>query len=224
MSMKDKNAGRIRIQCSVMKESRSCTNSTAFYLDEIVEAALSGLSEKLAKPDAMEAFVKAYNAERARLASDTSEKIKILDRQIDELAEKQKKTWADYDSGIFDGRIANERLMNIKEELESLNRRKADLPKLPSVVAIHPATVAKFYSYIEELSKTYALKIDENNREAAEAIRKLGDRITITPTEHGTDIHIEGLLGLLIDASTFNHELGGLMVAEEGFEPPTQGL
>ena len=224
MSMKDKNAGRIRIQCSTMKESRSCSNTSAFYLDEIVESTLGGLTEKLAKPAAMEALIKAYNLERSRLTSDTHEKLKIFDRQIGELLETKKKTWADYDSGIFDGRIANERLLKIDEELKCLESKKNELPKLPDVVAIHPATISKFRRHIEELSKTYALKIDENNREAAEAIRKLVHKITITPTDKGTDIHIEGLLGLLIDASTFNNDLGGLMVAGEGLEPPTRGL
>jgi site-specific DNA recombinase len=61
----------------------------------------------------------------------------------------------------------------------------------------------------------------------ATAIRRLVNKITVTPTEAGeagTDIKIDGLLGLLVDQGQFSSSLGGLMVAEEGFEPPTQGL
>ena len=84
--------------------------------------------------------------------------------------------------------------------------------------------MARFLTHVEQLSKLYAVQIDEDNREAAEAIRRLINKITVTPTEAGADIKIDGLLGLLVDQGQFSSSLGGLMVAEEGFEPPTQGL
>lgn len=224
MSMKDKNKGRLRIQCSVMKESRSCTNTSAYYLDEIVEAALDGLREQLHETNAMAQLVKAYNTERTRLAAEAIEKTRILDKQIADLNERKEKTWRDYDADILDGRAANERLVRIMDEIEALEKKKAALPALPETVVLHPAAVSRFRAYVDELAKHYAAQITEENREAATAIRRLVDRITITPKEDGTDVKIEGLLGLLLDAATPNKMSGGLMVAEEGFEPPTQGL
>lgn len=201
MSMKDKSKGRIRMQCSTMKESRSCSNTSAYYLDEIVEAALSGLREQLHHTDAMARLVKAYNAERTRLAADTIEKTRIIDRQIAELNERQARIWRDYDSGIFDGTIANERLKSIKAEIASLEEKRAVLPSVPETVALHPAAIERFRSYVDEISRIYAVQITEGNVEAANAIRRLIDRITITPTVDGADIRIEGLLGLLVEAT-----------------------
>ncbi|WP_374828203.1 recombinase family protein [Mycoplana dimorpha] len=223
MSMKDKSKGRIRVQCSVMKESRSCTNTSAYYLDEIVDAALSGLREQLQKTDAMAQLLKAYNSERTRLAAETIERIKIVDKQIIDLNERQARIWRDYDAGLFDGSIANERLTRIKAEIATLEEAKAALPPVPETVALHPAAIERFRRYVDEISKIYAVQITDENLEAANAIRRLIDQITITPTVDGTDIKIEGLLGLLVEAST-RPVLGGIVVAEEGFEPPTQGL
>ena len=224
MSMKDKSKGRIRIQCSTMKESRSCSNTRAFYLDEITEAALDGLAEKLSAPAAMEQLVKSYNSERARLAADVIEKRKVIDKQLGLLKVKEDKLWSDYDSGILDGRIANDRIMNVKREMDELEVKKASIPPAPETITLHPGSMARFLTHVEQLSKLYAVQIDEDNREAAEAIRRLINKITVTPTEAGTDIKIDGLLGLLVDQPQFSSSVGGLMVAEEGFEPPTQGL
>ena len=68
--------------------------------------------------------------------------------------------------------------------------------------------MARFLTHVEQLSKLYAVQIDEANREAAEAIRRLINRITVTPTETGTDITIDGLLGLLGDQGNFHLRRG----------------
>ena len=224
MSMKDKNKGRIRMQCSVMKESRSCKNTSAYYLDEIAEAALGGLHDQLNKPELMKQLIKSYNNERNQLAGDTIENAKILDRKIEALLAKKERLWADYDAEIIDGRIASERIMKIDAEVEALTQQKNELPSLPDTVAIHPSSVARFRDYTEQLSKTYAVQISEKNREAATAIRRLIERITITPTDTGTDVRIDGLLGLLASAANHTPNVGGLVVAGEGLEPPTRGL
>ena len=224
MSMKDNNKGRIRMQCSVMKESRSCKNTSAYYLDEIAEAALGGLHDQLNKPELMKQLIKSYNNERNQLAGDAIEKAKILDRKIEALTVREEKLWADYDADIIDGKIANERILKIKAEIEALNQQKSELPSMPDAVAIHPSSVTRFREYIEQLSKTYAVQISEENREAATAIRRLIEKITITPTDTGTDVRIDGLLGLLASAANHTPNLGGLVVAGEGLEPPTRGL
>lgn len=214
MSMKDNNKGRIRVQCSTMKESRSCTNTSAYYLDEIIEATLDGLREQLHATDAMKQLVKAYNSERMRLAAEAIEKARILDKQISGLEERKERTWRDYDDNVLDGRIANERLLRITDEITALEEKKAALPALPETVVLHPAAVSRFQAYVDEMAKHYSVQITEDNREAATAIRRLVDRITITPKDNGTDIKIEGLLGLLVEAASSGKALGGMMVAE----------
>lgn len=135
---------------------------------------------------------------------------------------KEDKLWSDYDSGILDGRIANDRIMNVKREMDELEVKKASIPPAPETITLHPGSMARFLTHVELLSKLYAVKINEDNREAAAAIRRLVNRITVTPTEAGTDIKIDGLLGLLVDRGQFSSSLRGLMVAEEGFgQSPT---
>tara|TARA_Y100000815_G_scaffold114910_1_gene103821 strand:+ start:1874 stop:2518 length:645 start_codon:yes stop_codon:yes gene_type:complete len=141
MSMKDKSKGRIRIQCSTMKESRSCSNTRAFYLDEIAEAALDGFAEKLSAPAAMEQFVKSYNSERTRLAADVIEKRRVIDKQLGLLKMKEDKLWSDYDGGILEGRIANDRIMNVKREMDELEVKKP-LPRKPSPCTLAPWRVS----------------------------------------------------------------------------------
>lgn len=227
MSMKDQSKGRIRVQCSVMKESRSCTNTSAYYLDEIVEATLDGLKEQLNRTEVLSEMIKAYNSERSRLAAETSEKTRILDKQISDLKLNESRLWADYNDGKFEAGLANERLMIIRGGLKDLEGKKQALPPLPQSVALHPSTVKKFAAFIEDMTSMYSIQITEENRDAAEAIRKLVDEIVITPEQFGTHVEIKGLVGLLVDATKSNiraPELGGIVVAGEGLEPPTRGL
>ena len=224
MSVKDKYKSRRRIQCSTMKESRSCDNTSAYYLDEIVEASLSGLKDQLSKPEMLSKLIKSYNSERTLLASEAIEKTKIVDHKIDILSNKEEKIWADYDLGHFDPALANERIQKIRGEMEILKEQKEALPSVPETVSIHPSTVAHFKQYIDQLTKTFADQVTDENREAATAIRRLIDKITITPTKDGTDVQIDGLLGILASAAQQDPILGGLVVAGEGLEPPTRGL
>lgn len=60
----------------------------------------------------------------------------------------------------------------------------------------------------------------------ASALRQLIETVTIGETSAGQmEIAITGRLRALIEAPTLKRRLsGGTVVAEEGFEPPTQGL
>ena len=128
MSIKDKYKSRRRIQCSTMKESRSCDNTSAYYLDEIVEACLSGLKDHLNRPEMLSKLLKSYNAERTLLASEVIEKTKIVDHKIDLLSKKVEKIWADYDLGHFDPALANERIKKSEVRLKLLRNKKRHCP------------------------------------------------------------------------------------------------
>ena len=227
MSMKDQSSGRIRMQCSTMKESRSCVNSSAYYLDEIVETTLAGLKDQLSQTKALAEMIKGYNSERSRLAGETIEQTRIVDKQIAELKQRETRLWADYEKGVLDGVLANERILGIRNEIGDLEEKKRALPSLPETVVLHPSSVKKFAVFVDDMASMYAVQITDENREAAMAIRKLVDAIIITPQEFGTHIEIKGLIGLLVEAANrASHapKLGGIVVAGEGLEPPTRGL
>ena len=43
LAMKDRDHGKIRIQCSTMKEAGTCSNRKTFYMDDIEKSVLAGL-------------------------------------------------------------------------------------------------------------------------------------------------------------------------------------
>ncbi|WP_442793847.1 recombinase family protein [Pannonibacter sp. SL95] len=229
LSMKDKSNGRIRVQCSTMKESRSCDNRSAFYLDELVEAAFGGLRQHLKQPDLIVEVVKAYNVERTRLAEDTVEQVRILEKKLGILRAREKRVWDDYDAGMFGAEIANPRLADIRAEIKAIEAELVALPPLPENVAVHPGAIKEFARYVEELLQTFHIQITDENREAAEAARKLVQKVVVTPTDTGTEVEVFGAVGLLVEATkdlsdSNDNRLGGMVVAEEGLEPPTRGL
>lgn len=227
LSMKDKSAGRIRVQCSTMKESSSCSNRSTVYLDDLLDVALSGLSEQLKQPKLLESMVKAFNAERLRLSQDTAEKHRILEKKLATLNEQQARLWQDYDSGLFGADIAGPRLSALAESIKATEREVASLPSMPENVALHPGSVHLFASHVDGLLRSFDVQITDANRDAAEAVRKLLDKVVVTPSPEGFDVEVHGTIGLLIGAAesaVSRGLLGGTMVAEEGLEPPTRGL
>ncbi len=229
MSMKDKSRGRIRVQCSTMKESGSCDNRSSYYLDDLVEASLGGLKDRLTHPQALAVMVKAYNEERIKLAGDTAEKRRILGKKLEVLQTREKRIWDDYEGGLFDASIAGPRLAELKLQIQQLETEMGELPAIPVNVVLHPGSISAFAKHIDALLHSFEVQITDENREAAEAARTLIDKVVVTPSAMGTNVEIFGIVGHLIAAtknsrSGIEKMLGGTLVAEEGLEPPTRGL
>lgn len=103
----------------------------------------------------------------------------------------------------------------------------ASLPSMPENVALHPGSAKLFASFIDDLLRSFDVQITDANRDAAEAVRKLLDKVVVTPSSEGFNVEVHGTIGLLIRATESAMSrglLGGTLVAEDGFEPPTQGL
>ncbi len=67
--LKDRDSKGRRIYCTRMREGGGCTNTRAFYLDEIERRVLAGLEAQLRDPRAIERFLHTYTEERKRLAA-----------------------------------------------------------------------------------------------------------------------------------------------------------
>lgn len=220
LSMKDKSAGRIRVQCSTMKESGSCSNRSTVYLDDLIDVALGGLSEQLKQPRLLESMVKAFNAERLRLTQDTSEKHRILEKKLAALKEQQSRLWKDYDSGLFAADIAGPRLSVLAESIKAAEREVATLTPMPENVTLHPGSVKLFASHVDNLLGSFDVQITDANRDAADAVRRLLEKVVVTPSPEGFDVEVHGTIGLLIGAAEsakVRRLLGGTLVAEVGF-------
>jgi site-specific DNA recombinase len=70
--------GTMRIRCSAVRESGSCSNRRIVYLRDVERAVLNGMQEELKDPRLIEAYARNYNEERQRLAaSSTSTRTKL---------------------------------------------------------------------------------------------------------------------------------------------------
>jgi site-specific DNA recombinase len=62
---------RVRVQCSALRESSSCSHGRRYYLEAIENVVNDGLRSELRNPKLIAEYVKTYHEERRRLASGT---------------------------------------------------------------------------------------------------------------------------------------------------------
>lgn len=94
----------------------------------------------------------------------------------------------------------------------------------------HPAAIARYQSYVENLSQAFDDGISPDNADAAAAIRDLVEKVVVGhDTDGKLELRVHGRLAALTEAPNLYPNMriaasGGTVVAEEGLEPPTQGL
>jgi hypothetical protein len=64
--------GRVRVQCSALRESGNCSHSRRYYLEAIEEVVVHGLRAELRDPKLIAEYVKTYHEEKRRLAAATA--------------------------------------------------------------------------------------------------------------------------------------------------------
>jgi site-specific DNA recombinase len=74
-----------RMQCSAFRESGVCSNGRKVSRQAIETLVFEGLREELANPEAIAEYVRTYNAERRRLAKESGDREKHLQRRNGEL-------------------------------------------------------------------------------------------------------------------------------------------
>ena len=88
----------------------------------------------------------------------------------------------------------------------------------------------RYEEQLESLQNVLAEGMRSDDRECAEAIRELVETVTVyrDSSEPGADeIEIAGRLNSILGYRAYPNgvkRVWGVVVAEEGFEPPTQGL
>ena len=95
-----------------------------------------------------------------------------------------------------------------------------------AVITLHPGAVSSYVRDVQRLEEINGdLAYDASA--AAAVIRSMIVTVTIVPTPAGKPgITARGTLNRLLDPALFHDGvyLGGRLVAEDGFEPPTRGL
>ena len=97
-------------------------------------------------------------------------------------------------------------------------------------IGLHPAMLARYEEQLTRLQAAVAGGIRDGDTECSEALRDLVETVTVfrnRTRSGGVQVEISGRLTALLGERAYPNKVRGVwgkMVAEEGFEPQTQGL
>ena len=226
--------GKSRVRCSAVRESGACTNRRILYLVNVEHAVLSGLSDHLSNPWLIDEYVDAYNAERRRLSQTGSQDMARLQTKREALVAEMERVKRAYLRGLLDEAEADAEIPRVRSELQDVEERLALAGSTPDVIALQPATIARYRRSTANLIATledHARSRDGSRSSGSQAVadlRRLIETVTIIPDgpRLGFEVEVRGRLDELVRENPMYEvpERGERMVAREGFEPPTQGL
>lgn len=226
MSVHDRDEqGRARVRCSTVRESGTCTNRRVILAEKIERTVVDGLRDQLRDPRLIEIYVRNYNDERRRLkAATTRDRNKIANR-LGIIEREHDRLLNGYIKGVVDEKEAEARIPALKQERNALRAELAAADQDDVVVALHPGLVDQYLSEISRLAAMISGDGGSPDQELFEAARSLIESVTVFPhgPRKGFEVEVKGRLAALIGGEAFP-ACGRRMVAEEGFEPPTQGL
>lgn len=222
-------SGRIRIRCSAATESGICPDPKTFYLDTVEAAVLNGLTTELRHPGVIAEYVRTYQAKRKRLTAEASRNRVRLERRLGELNREIDRLVDAIAKGQGDPAVLGPKSTLLDGERKKL---AAELGEAPSeeVVSLHPAMLARYEEQLTRLQAALADGIRDGDTECSKAIRDLVETVTVfrdNSRAGGVQVEVSGRLTALLGERAYPNRVRGVwgkMVAEEGFEPPTQGL
>nr|WP_183871203.1 recombinase family protein [Rhizobium sp. BK491] len=222
MSMHDRQGDAIRIRCSRSIESGTCENKRRYRLDKIEAAVVAGLRTQMLHPDLLTEYVRVYREERRDEAAKAARERSSLERRLSDVSSQMDRLLQAMARGILPIEAVEAQFKPLEAEKAQLAAELAVVPQ-STAVELHPHAVTQYRKAVEDLSGRLSDLDQHADAEALASFRALVDRVVIhdTPTG-GVEAEVISRLSALIG----NHAdmLGGRVVAEEGFEPPTQGL
>ncbi|MDX0232906.1 recombinase family protein [Sinorhizobium meliloti] len=211
-----------RIQCSTYRESRSCTNGARYYIEKIERQVLDSLRIQFADTAIIDEYVRAYREERRRVEAESRRNRSSSEKSLAEAKAGITRIVDRIAKGLIDDNEASALLQPLRQERDRLERELTASEAPSNVIELHPQAVKRFRENVEHLADIVATKTGTVDVGAASAFRHLVAAVIVHPRGKGEPytIQIKGYLSSLIDSTLSAKSL----VAEEGFEPPTQGL
>ena len=224
MAVHDRRGTAIRIKCATAVESGTCDHTGSARLDHIEGAILGQLGESLADRVYLEAYVAAYRDERARMNGGPSRDIPAMERKLVKAQADHGRLVDLVVRGVVEGRDAENRIRTLKQEVKEAEAALAHTLSDDATLEVAPDAHERFARSIGALSERLRDPDPTFDRDAMEVLRHLIDRIVVHPkSDDGLNqIEVEGNLSALI--APIPGGRGGVVVAEEGLEPPTRGL
>lgn len=215
LTMHDRRGGAIRVTCSTAKESGSCDNRRRYRLDKIERAVVDAVVARLREPDAVRSWLETVQAE----ARDASKARTKAERALAAAQGKLDRLQMNLVDGRIDASFFDRQVGPIRADVQAA-RELLDRAPSAQVVTLHPSAMAEMTELLSVLAEHLPDLNPREDRAMFDAFRSLIKRIVIHDRE---DNHIDcEIIG------TVTPLLGGKprvsVVAEEGFEPPTQGL
>ena len=225
--------GADRFACSNHISKGACSNSRTIPREELEARVLSGLKDRMMAPEIVEEAMRAYAEETNRL---NRERRSSGDAWKAELGKIEKQI-----RGIIEAIKAGMFHESMKAEMDTLETRKTELNTLladapEDTPDILPSASAIYAKKVSALTK--ALNRKEERQEAAETLRGLIEKISLTPGPERGEIYatLHGELGTILNwterqaigKATKTNTPGGAssglsvsVVAGVGFEPTT---
>jgi site-specific DNA recombinase len=231
MSVHDRDkTGKTRIRCSAVRESGSCTNRRIVYLRDVEKAVLDGMREELKDPRLIESYARKYNEERQRLASTAAATRTRLEAKHARVESERQRNIDMVIKGVIEEDDARQRIADLKAQRLQIEAELAAIEEAPKVITLHPASLDRYAETVDALAASLAghAEAEDERGPLVKSFRALVHSVTVHPSgpREGFQVEVKGKLAALIGGDAFPQAKysGGRVVAEEGLEPPTQGL
>lgn len=188
--------GADRFACSNHISKGACSNSRTIPREDLEARVLSGLKDRMMAPEIVEEAMRAYAEETNRL---NRERRSSGDAWKAELVKIEKQI-----RGIIEAIKAGMFHESMKAEMDTLEARKTELTTLladapEDTPDILPSASAIYAKKVSALTK--ALNRKEERQEAAETLRGLIEKISLTPGPERGEIYatLHGELGTILN-------------------------
>ncbi|WP_342640911.1 recombinase family protein [Rhodoligotrophos ferricapiens] len=205
MRVHDKNHGRVRIICSRYAESRSCSNTRRYYLDNIQATVIAGLADKMQDPEGLAEYVRVYNEEMRRLSASARKQRDKTERRLGEVTRQLERIVDAIAEGAVKVSTIAARLNDLETEKERLQADLAASDDDDRVVSLHPGLVQQYQRDIQAVAAGLTAAFNDGDTRAVEAFRRLVESVTINPAKAGEPVHIlvKGRLSQLLGHDVF---------------------
>jgi site-specific DNA recombinase len=218
--------GEERIGCTTHRERGACSNGRTMAVHKLEERVLNGLKDKLLTPELIAEFVREFHLHVVNIERDESRRREASHLLIREVDEKIDRMVTAIEGGA-EVAAFHKRLIELEERRRTLSIELGRSNQAIPAFKINPKAADLYRQKVCDLRAT--LNADsEARQEAASILRSLVDKIVLHPGQRRGDMAIE-LHGQIASVLALDHqkedaEVMLMVVAGEGFEPPTKGL
>lgn len=229
LTVKDRDHGRVRIQCSNRVSKGTCDNRRIFYLDIIEQTVLAGIKQRLVDPRLLKIIIDTYNQERRELAADSVNRRARIEAKLAAVERNLERIVGLLVKGIISEDEGAAQLPKLRHEKTDLAAELSSLDEPVNVIELHPQTVRRYLDQVEQLEAALNEKVDGQTAEALTIARELIARVTVTPLpdkkmEVKTEGELQRLCAEMSTTAAPDIMSGSLVVAEVRYQQSPQDV